>query len=84
MQIVFKLYASLGKYLPPGGPDKHAREIEVPEDATPSWVIEKFGVPAEMAQLVLVNGHYVAPEERATVQLGENDELVIFPPVAGG
>jgi len=34
--------------------------------------------------LVLVNGHYVAPEVRATRQLVENDVLAIWPPIAGG
>ncbi len=89
MRIVFKLYASLGRYLPPrpdGGDvsTKHECVIEVPADATPAWVIEHHGVPEAMAHLVLLNGVFVAPSARTTTTLTEDDELVVFPPVAGG
>jgi len=84
VRIVFKLYADLARYLPDGGNDRHAREIDVPEDATPAWVIERYGVPSELAHLVLLNGLFVPPEERERRRLAADDELAIFPPVAGG
>jgi len=34
--------------------------------------------------IVLVNGVYVAPADRATRTLAEGDVLAIWPPVAGG
>jgi molybdopterin converting factor small subunit len=33
---------------------------------------------------VLINGVYVAPEDRATRTLVEGDVLAIWPPIAGG
>jgi len=37
-----------------------------------------------MCHMVLVNGVYVAPEERSDKKLEEGDHLAIWPPVAGG
>jgi len=34
--------------------------------------------------LVLINGSYVAPEDRATRTLVDGDVLAIWPPIAGG
>lgn len=84
MRIILKLYAGLLEHLPPGGSDRHAVEVEVPDDATPAWILERYEVPLEMAHLVLVNGVFVAPEDRASHRLAERDELAVFPPVAGG
>ncbi len=88
MRVVFKLFADLSKYLPPAdgdtAPSMHERELVVPDDATPTWLIERHGVPPEKAHLVLVNGVYIAPEARAAKRLEEGDEVAVFPPVAGG
>jgi len=40
--------------------------------------------PRELAHLVLLNGIYVAPEQRNLVSIKEGDVLAIWPPVAGG
>jgi sulfur carrier protein ThiS len=41
-------------------------------------------MPPKLVHLVLVNGVYVPPEERATRTLAPGDVLAIWPPVAGG
>jgi sulfur carrier protein ThiS len=56
----------------------------VPEGATVLQVYEPYGLPAKMVHLVLVNGHYIAPEDRATTALKAGDALAIWPPIAGG
>jgi molybdopterin converting factor small subunit len=38
----------------------------------------------KLVHLVLVNGHYINPEDRATRTLAEGDVLAIWPPIAGG
>ena len=83
MKITLKLFASLGAYLPPGA-IKNAVEIEAMSGITPAGVIERFKVPLELAHLVLIDGVYVAPEERNRRNLRDNEVLAIFPPVAGG
>ena len=84
MQITFKLYASLGEFLPADRRRGNEMPLEVPEGATISQVVAPFALPARMVHLVLVNGHFVAPAERGSRKLNEGDVLAIWPPIAGG
>lgn len=84
-KIVFKLYAQLTDYLPNQGRDqKHEIDIEVADDATVAHVLERFALPERLLHLVLVNGVYVPPDQRATRMLRDGDALAIWPAVAGG
>ncbi len=83
MKVTVKLFAMLSTYLPPGS-DKHEAELEVAEGATPASLIEQLALPPKMTHLVLVNGVYVPPSERARFKLSNGDALAIWPPVAGG
>jgi sulfur carrier protein ThiS len=83
MQITLKLYATLSAYLPPGAV-RNVSPLTVPDDATVDRVIRQLQLPPELVHLVLINGVYVAPEERASMLLKEGDALAIWPPVAGG
>ena len=84
MQITFKLYASLGEHLPPDKRQGNQMTLEVPEGATIASVIEPFNLPMKLVHLVLVNGAFVPPDQRATRALVEGDVLAIWPPIAGG
>lgn len=84
MQITFKLYASLSEYLPADRRRGNELALEVREGATIDEVTAPFNLPAKLVHLVLVNGHYIAPAERATRPLVEGDVLAIWPPIAGG
>lgn len=83
MRIRLKLYATLGKYLPPEAV-ANAVEIEADEDASPNAILDRFGVPREAAHLVLINGVFVPRSERDGAGLADGDTLAIWPPVAGG
>lgn len=83
MQIRVKLYASLAEYLPAGAV-KNEADLEVADSTSPTQVILRLGVPEKMCHMVLINGVYVAPEERSEKQLEPGDHLAIWPPVAGG
>jgi sulfur carrier protein ThiS len=83
-QITFKLYASLGEHLPADKRQGNAMALEVAPDASVLDVIEPFQLPMKLVHLVLVNGVFVPPEERATRTLAEGDVLAIWPPIAGG
>jgi sulfur carrier protein ThiS len=84
MKIEFKLYASLGQYLPANVRQDNRMPLEVPEGATIRQIIEPFGLPEKLVHLVLVNGVYIPPEQRLTHALREGDVLAIWPPIAGG
>jgi sulfur carrier protein ThiS len=84
MHITFKLYAGLTDYLPAEHRTGNLMPLEVAPGATIAQIIEPFHMPEKLVKLVLVNGVYVPPEERATRTLVEGDVLAIWPPVAGG
>ncbi|MBS1269619.1 MAG: hypothetical protein MAG794_00570 [Gammaproteobacteria bacterium] len=83
MKITLKLFATLSDKLPADA-SANAAEVEVPDDATATQIIDQFQVPGDMVHLVLVNGVYLPPESRGTQALNPNDALAIWPPVAGG
>jgi sulfur carrier protein ThiS len=83
MQITFKLFATLTNYLPATRKD-NAIALDVPPETTIADLVERFQVPPRQVHLVLVNGVYVAPPERASHAMKEGDVLAIWPPVAGG
>jgi sulfur carrier protein ThiS len=84
MKITFKLYAGLTDYLPLADRTSNRVELDLPEGTPISKVIEPFGLPQKMVHLVLVNGTYVASEQRLSHVLQEGDVLAIWPPIAGG
>jgi molybdopterin converting factor small subunit len=82
MQITFKLYAGLQKYLPPEA-QGHAVELTVEDKATIQSLIDRFQISEKEAYLVMLNGVYIPPENRQQ-RLQNNDVLAIWPKVAGG
>ncbi|MCP5283284.1 MAG: sulfur carrier protein ThiS [Burkholderiaceae bacterium] len=84
MQITFKLYASLGEHLPADRRQGNQMPLEVVPGASIAEIIAPFNLPMKLVHLVLVNGVFVPPEERATRTLADGDVLAIWPPIAGG
>ena len=84
MHITFKLFASLGDYLPASVRPGNEMRLPVAQGATITQVIEPFGLPPKLVHLVLVNGKYIHPEQRLSATLKEGDVLAIWPPIAGG
>ena len=79
-----KLYASLSEYLPPGAKE-NAIAITLPAgDATIAAALDTLNVPKERCHLVLLNGIFVSPSERATCAVQDGDTIAAWPPVAGG
>jgi sulfur carrier protein ThiS len=84
MKITFKLYASLAQHLPPEAEGGNEVRLEVAPESTIADIIAPFNLPMKLVHLVLINGVYVAPEDRATRMLKPDDVLAIWPPIAGG
>ena len=84
MRISLKLFASFTEYLPPEARARHRVELDVEEGATVLDVIRRERIPEALCFLVLVDGAWVAPQDRATRVLAEDQALSIWPPVAGG
>jgi sulfur carrier protein ThiS len=83
MQITLKLFATLGDFLPAGSRYNQI-EVEVPVGVTVASVIQQHQLPDKLVHLVLVNGVYINPLERASKVLQAGDVLAIWPPIAGG
>jgi sulfur carrier protein ThiS len=84
MHITLKLYATLTDYLPADARRENLVHLDVDESATITSLIEPLGMPARLVHLVLVNGVYIPPAERATRAFQDGDVLAIWPPIAGG
>ncbi len=84
IDITFKLYASLTDYLPAAHRTQNQMPLRVGQHATIAQIIEPFALPMKLVHLVLINGHYVAPADRAARTLVQGDVLAIWPPIAGG
>jgi len=84
MRVTFKLYAMLSDHLPDEARHTNAIELDLPSGRTVGQVIDEFNLPPKLVHLVLVNGKYIQPAERAGRALVEGDVLAIWPPIAGG
>lgn len=84
MRITFKLFATLQDYLPAEAKKTNALALELEAETTVQQVIERFGLPQKLCHLVLIDGHFVPPAERATRELRDGETFAIWPPVAGG
>jgi sulfur carrier protein ThiS len=75
-------------HFPPGA-DCHTRKgnelpLNAADGATAQSVIDRFKLPHKLVHLVPVNGVYIPPRARAGHALAANDQLAIWPPIAGG
>jgi sulfur carrier protein ThiS len=84
MKITFKLFATLTDYLPHEARRANQVALDVAPGTTVQQVIDPYGMPPKLVHLVLVNGRFVPPEQRATAVLVEGDVLAVWPPIAGG
>jgi len=84
MKITLKLFATLADYLPTQDKYTHFVDLEVAAGTTIGEVIAQHQLPEKWVHLVLVNGSYVAPEQRLAYVLQDGDVLAIWPPIAGG
>lgn len=83
MRITVKLFASLTRYLPAGTTGNEAR-MDVEDALALDILLTRLRLPAELCHLVLVNGTYVGPRHRSEVILHDEDEVAVWPAVAGG
>jgi molybdopterin converting factor small subunit len=83
MKITVKLFALLEDYLPAGAKDNEVA-LDVADGTTAAAIVKRLNLPAELCHLVLVNGNYLEPGQRASRPLATGDVLAIWPPIAGG
>lgn len=77
MKVSVRLHAILRDRLPGGRGD-----IEVPEGATVSQLLDQLGVEEELREFITVNGSQI--DDLGTAGLSDGDDVQVFPAVAGG
>ncbi|MBI3443783.1 MAG: MoaD/ThiS family protein [Magnetospirillum sp.] len=82
-RATLKLFALLGKHLPPGS-TANAAPVEIGEGMTVSGLIAANGLDEADCHLVLLNGNFVPVEARGQTQVAEGDVVAIWPPIGGG
>lgn len=83
IEITLKLFAMLERWLPEGARRNEIR-LSVPAGTTPADVVAALSLPEALCAIVLIDGSFVPPEERARRALAPNEALSIWPPIAGG
>ena len=84
IKITFKLFATLQDYLPAEARSTNALGLEIDETTTVAQIVERFNLPLKLVHLVLIDGTFIPPAERAGRTLRDGETLAIWPPVAGG
>lgn len=84
MKVTLKLYATLSDYLPTEARKSSALELDVAAGTTVTALIDARNLPSKSCHLVLIDGVFVPPEERAGRVLVDGETLAIWPPIAGG
>jgi sulfur carrier protein ThiS len=84
IRVTLKLYATLTQFLPAAARRANAIELDIAAEETLPDIVGRFGVPPPSCFLVLVNGVFLPPSERATAHFTAGDVVAIWPPVAGG
>jgi molybdopterin converting factor small subunit len=80
MFVRVKLMASLRSKLPAGSQGGTAA-LEVEPGTTVAGALDQLGISGGHVHLVMINGAMETDRQRPLV---DGDELVVFPPVAGG
>ncbi len=83
-KVTFKLFATLQDFLPVEARKTNALTLDLADGMTVAQVVERFALPPRLVHLVLIDGHFVSPADRAGRVLKDGETLAIWPPVAGG
>ena len=83
-RITFKLFATLQDYLPAEAKKTNALSLDLEPGTTVAQLVERFALPLKLVHLVLIDGTFVPPADRAGRVLKDGETLAIWPPVAGG
>lgn len=83
MEVTVKLFAILGKYLPPNATHNEV-QMDIAEGTSVSQLMQQLHLPPELTHVAMINGIYIDPDDRDQTTFSPGDEFVVFPPVTGG
>ena len=82
MSVKLKLFSSLMEYLPADS-QGNTVEVAVGGTLTCNQLIDRFRIPRETVQVVMLNGEYLAPDLRDQ-PLTAGDTVSVWPSIQGG
>lgn len=77
MKLTVELQAYLMQYSPNG---KSLFEYELPDGSSVATLVDKLGVPDELASVIVVSDENVDPSHK----LAHGDRVTLIPPLSGG
>lgn len=77
MKLTVELQAYLMQYSPNG---KSVFDYDLPDGASVTTLVDKLGVPDELASVVVVSDENVEPSHK----LQDGDRVTLIPPLSGG
>jgi sulfur carrier protein ThiS len=83
MQVTVKLFGALRQFLPAGS-GFNSCQLTTTANSMLEDVLGKLTIPEHKAYLVIVNDEKINREDYASIQVRENDEIVLLPPIKGG
>jgi thiamine biosynthesis protein ThiS len=83
VEVTVKLFAILGKYLPPHA-IHNTVQMDIAAGTSVAQLLRHLHLPLELTPVVLVNGDYITPSAHEGTPLAPGDEVAVFPPVSGG
>lgn len=78
MQLILKYHGELCDYFP-GDQEDNTTTVDISPDDSICSVIEKFNIPREKVNLILVNGVNVREEDCTDYRFSDGDILAVWP-----
>ena len=78
MQVILKCHGELNQYFSPAD-EEHAARVDVDDHDSVFTIIERFNIPRNKINLVLVNGIKVKIDECEDIRFADGDTLAIWP-----
>ena len=82
MNITIKFFSSLMDYLPDNA-DGNSIDLSLQEAMSPHQILDRYSVPREEAQMIMLNGVFLPVEDREK-SLQDGDTLSVWPAIQGG
>jgi len=83
MQVTVKLFGALRQFLPAGS-GFNSCQLTTTANSMLEDVLGMLTIPEHKAYLVIVNDEKINRVDYASIQVRENDEIVLLPPIKGG
>lgn len=83
MQVTIKLFGALREFLPAGS-DYNSCRLSIEPNQLLGEILSQLPIPEHKPYLVIVNDEKINQQDITSVQIRENDEIVLLPPIKGG